>query len=146
MKKPRRAFLAAIPALIATGALAAEKDYLHSKVYEFSRLPVHYGKTNTSRHVLDGLTHENCRIEVHESDLAPGNMPHPPHHHRHEEMFFIRQGTLEVTINASRRRRDRAQWPLLLPMMFTEFATQATITPSILCWLSTGRAQRKGDV
>ena len=99
MNNPRRAFLAAIPALMATGALAAEKNYLPSKVYEFSQLPVHHGKTNTSRHVLDGMTHENCRIEVHESVLAPGNRRPPPHHHAHEEMFFIRQGTLEVTVN-----------------------------------------------
>jgi quercetin dioxygenase-like cupin family protein len=99
MNNPRRAFLAAIPALVATGALAADKSYLPSKVYEFSQLPVHRGKTNTSRPVLDGLTHEDCRIEVHESDLAPGTMPHPPHHHAHEEMFFVRQGTLEVNIN-----------------------------------------------
>jgi quercetin dioxygenase-like cupin family protein len=99
MNNPRRAFLAALPALMASGALAAEKDYLPSKVYEFSQLPVHHGKTNTSRPVLDGLTHEDCRIEVHESDLAPGAMPHPPHHHSHEEMFLVRQGTLEVTIS-----------------------------------------------
>jgi quercetin dioxygenase-like cupin family protein len=99
MNHPRRAFLAAIPALMATGGLAADKSYLPSKVYEFSQLPVHHGKTNTSRPVLDGLTHENCRIEVHESELAPGNRPHPPHHHSHEEMFLVREGTLEVTIN-----------------------------------------------
>ncbi|TAM83006.1 MAG: cupin domain-containing protein [Acidobacteria bacterium] len=99
MHNPRRAFLAALPALVAAGALAAEKNYLPSKVYEFSQLPVHHGKTNTSRAVLDGLTHEDCRIEVHESDLAPGAMPHAPHHHSHEEMFLIRQGTLEVTIS-----------------------------------------------
>ncbi|MCL5670853.1 MAG: cupin domain-containing protein [Acidobacteria bacterium] len=99
MNNPRRAFLAAIPALMASGALAAENAYLPSKIYEFSQLPVHHGKTNTYRPVLDGVTHENCRIEVHESDLAPGNMPHPPHHHRHEEMFLVREGTLDFTIN-----------------------------------------------
>jgi quercetin dioxygenase-like cupin family protein len=99
MNNPRRAFLAALPALMASGALTAETQYLPSKVYEFQDLPVHHGKTNTSRPVLDGLTHENCRIEIHESDLAPGNMPHPPHHHVHEEMFLVREGTLEVTIN-----------------------------------------------
>ncbi|HKT12412.1 MAG TPA: cupin domain-containing protein [Terriglobia bacterium] len=99
MNNPRRAFLAAIPALMATGALAADKGYLPSKVYEFSQLPVHHEKTNTSRPVMDGMSHENCRIELHESDLAPGNMPHPAHHHSHEEMFLVREGTLEVTIN-----------------------------------------------
>lgn len=98
MDNPRRAFFLALPALMASSALAANKHYLASKVYEFQDLPVHRGKTNTSRPVLDGLTHEDCRIEIHESDLAPGDMPHPPHHHPHEEMFFIRQGTLEFTI------------------------------------------------
>jgi quercetin dioxygenase-like cupin family protein len=99
MNNPRRAFMMAIPALMASSAFAAEKNYLPSKVYEFSKLRVHYGKTNTSRSVLNGLSHEDCRIEIHESDLAPGNMPHPPHHHQHEEIFFIRQGTLRFTIN-----------------------------------------------
>ena len=99
MHNPRRAFLAALPALVATGALAAEQNYLPSRVYEFSQLPAHHGKTNTSRPVLDGMTHENCRLEIHESELAPGAMPHPPHHHSHEEMFFVRQGTLDVTIS-----------------------------------------------
>jgi len=99
MHNPRRAFLAALPALVAAGALAAEKNYLPSKVYEFSELPAHHSKTNTTRPVLDGLTHEGCRLEIHESELAPGAMPHPPHHHSHEEMFLVRQGTLEVTIS-----------------------------------------------
>ena len=31
-------------------------------------------------------------------------MPHPPHHHLHEEMFLIREGTLEVTINGQTTR------------------------------------------
>lgn len=101
MKNPRRAFLAAIPALMAAGALVADESYLPSKVYEFSQLPVHRGKTDTSRSVMDGMTHENCRIEVHESDLATGAMPHPAHQHSHEEMFLVREGTLEVTINGN---------------------------------------------
>jgi quercetin dioxygenase-like cupin family protein len=33
-------------------------------------------------------------------------MPHPPHHHLHEEMFLIREGTLEVTISGKPRRLD----------------------------------------
>jgi mannose-6-phosphate isomerase-like protein (cupin superfamily) len=35
---------------------------------------------------------------MHETDLAPGAMPHPAHHHEHEEVFLMRDGTLEVTI------------------------------------------------
>jgi quercetin dioxygenase-like cupin family protein len=104
MTNQRRAFLAAIPALVATSALAADKHYLPSKVYEFQDMPVHHGKTNTTHSVLNGLTHEGCRLTIHESDLAPGNRPHPPHHHAHEEMFFIRQGTLGFTINGKKSK------------------------------------------
>jgi quercetin dioxygenase-like cupin family protein len=28
-------------------------------------------------------------------------MPHPPHHHPHSEMFFMREGTLELTVNGT---------------------------------------------
>ena len=53
---------------------------------------------NASRPVLEGETHSGWHIELHESALQPGGMPHPPHHHVHEEMFLVREGTLEVTI------------------------------------------------
>ncbi len=32
------------------------------------------------------------------TELAPGEAPHPPHHHVHEEMVLIQEGSLEVTI------------------------------------------------
>jgi mannose-6-phosphate isomerase-like protein (cupin superfamily) len=35
---------------------------------------------------------------VHETTLAPGGEPHPPHRHVHEELFLIAKGQLAVTI------------------------------------------------
>ncbi|MGA8028446.1 MAG: cupin domain-containing protein [Bryobacteraceae bacterium] len=52
-----------------------------------------------TRQVFTGLTHSGCPIDLHISTLPPGQMPHPPHRHVHEEMMLISQGTLEATIS-----------------------------------------------
>jgi mannose-6-phosphate isomerase-like protein (cupin superfamily) len=103
MKSSRRECCLSAPALLSILYSAARPTFaqggtLPSRVYEFDSLPVHAGAQNTSRPVLQGLTHAGCPIELHESDLVPGGMPHPAHHHAHEEIFLVRQGTLEVTI------------------------------------------------
>jgi len=60
---------------------------------------VRYNGANELRPVLDGDTHAGVHIELHETELPPGGAPHPPHHHVHEEMILIREGTMEVTIS-----------------------------------------------
>ena len=56
------------------------------------------------RAILKGKTHKGLTIETHETELAPGMAPHAPHHHVHEEMIFIREGTLEVTITSKSQK------------------------------------------
>lgn len=96
--------LAALVASVASAAHAEPESSLASKAYRFEDLPAHTEGGNTFRPVLEGRTHENTLIELHETDLAPGGVPHPPHHHRHEEMFLMREGELEVTIAGKRTR------------------------------------------
>ena len=86
-----------IPALMASRGLAAEAP-VPSKVFRFEDLPVENGDGNTLRRILEGKTHTGYGIEMHETDLAPGAMPHPAHRHAHEEIFLVREGTLEVTV------------------------------------------------
>ena len=43
-------------------------------------------------------------LETHETTLPPGGMPHPAHHHVHSEMWLIREGTVELTINGATHR------------------------------------------
>ena len=38
-------------------------------------------------------------MDLHLTELAPGQMPHAAHHHVHEEIVMLQRGTLEVTIN-----------------------------------------------
>jgi mannose-6-phosphate isomerase-like protein (cupin superfamily) len=104
MKPTRRDLSLLLPALLATADAHAEVPalpVLPSKCYEFDELPVKKDpKTgNESRQVFHGATHTGCPIDLHISVLNPGMMPHPPHHHAHEETMFIREGTLEFTID-----------------------------------------------
>jgi quercetin dioxygenase-like cupin family protein len=43
-------------------------------------------------------------VEIHETELGPGMMPHAAHRHDSEEMLLIREGTLEVTISGKSTR------------------------------------------
>jgi mannose-6-phosphate isomerase-like protein (cupin superfamily) len=43
-------------------------------------------------------THTGFKMESHQSDIAPGEVNHPPHKHLREEMMLVRLGTMELTI------------------------------------------------
>ena len=88
-----------IPALAAAGAASAQSDALPSKTYAYDDLPVKKNGPNSSRAILNGTIHDGCKLEMHLTEIAPGLAPHPPHHHGHDEVIVIRQGTLAVTIN-----------------------------------------------
>lgn len=95
----RRRLVLALPALAALGANAAEKNVLQTKPYIFKDLKTNSHPGYTGREMFDGYTHEGFRLSMHESKLEAGSMPHPAHQHKHEEMFMMREGTLEVTIS-----------------------------------------------
>ncbi len=94
----RREACLLLPALMAFKAQASATGALPSKVYHFQSLTAQAEGPNQFRPIFDGATHNGFHIELHATDLAPGAMPHPPHHHVHEEIFLIREGTLLVTI------------------------------------------------
>jgi quercetin dioxygenase-like cupin family protein len=97
MKYSRRDLSLLVPALAATCA-AAQRSALPSKIFRFEDLAVRSSGRNRMRAVLEGATHAGVPIELHITELAPGEMPHAPHHHVHEEMILILEGTVEVTI------------------------------------------------
>jgi len=105
MPYTRRDLALLLPAL--TGATAAAQDQkktLPSKLFEFQDLPVKVNGENKSRAVLNGETHSGYPLELHITELGPGQAPHAPHKHLHEEIVLLRSGQLDVTVNGQTTR------------------------------------------
>src|SRR2546426_12350449 len=55
------------------------------------------------RALVDTVTSNLSRVESHVTTLGPGESPHPPQQHAHEELMIVRTGTLEVLQNGATR-------------------------------------------
>jgi hypothetical protein len=129
MSYSRRDLTLLLPALaLASGA--AQNRTLPSKTWRFEDLEL---KKN-SRAVLNGETHGGFNIDMHETELPPGESPHPPHHHVHEEMIMIREGIMEVTIAGSVAKISPAAWPMWPQTRSTAGATWELHRRIISCW------------
>jgi mannose-6-phosphate isomerase-like protein (cupin superfamily) len=73
-------------------------------MYLFEKLPIRTPNNAEIRDVLKGKLATSESLEVHETTLQPGGVPHPPHHHVHSEMWLIREGTVEITVNGTSYR------------------------------------------
>jgi quercetin dioxygenase-like cupin family protein len=93
-----------LPALVRTESPADQDNALPSAMYPFDKLPIRTPNNAQIRDVLKGKLATGESLEVHETTLPPGGAPHPPHHHVHSEMWLIREGTVELTVNGTSYR------------------------------------------
>src|ERR1700751_2725381 len=104
----RELYLALSGALLPVLPSAKNSDQqaaaLPSTMYPYDKLPVQASNGAELRTVLKGKLATGESLEVHETTLPPGGAPHPPHHHQHSEMWLIREGTVELTVNGIRAR------------------------------------------
>ena len=95
---------ALLPALLSAKESDQPAAALPSTMYPYDKLPVQRSNGAEFRMVLKGKLATGESLEVHETTLPPGGAPHPPHHHSHSEMWLIREGTVELTVNGTRSR------------------------------------------
>jgi len=78
------------------GAGQANGDTTVSRVFHFADMHVTQNANGGwGRAVIHGTLPTGEFIEVHESMLPPGKMPHPPHKHSNSEFIMLRQGRVQ---------------------------------------------------
>ncbi|MGH8020240.1 MAG: cupin domain-containing protein [Opitutaceae bacterium] len=70
-----------------------------SRVFAWNALEVLSNTNGAARPILDRATSTLDRLEAHISTVAAGVASHPPHRHPDEEIVFVKEGILEITIN-----------------------------------------------
>jgi mannose-6-phosphate isomerase-like protein (cupin superfamily) len=96
---------------LAAGAIAtalaqgnAAPAPLASGVYAWESLPVEKTASGERRAIFDAATATVDRLETHITTLNAGAAPHAAHRHPDEELVFVREGTVEATINGVVRK------------------------------------------
>jgi quercetin dioxygenase-like cupin family protein len=83
------------PEIMGPGLSSTDKVLNEQHAIRFEDLPVKKNANGESRPVMQGVLPTGESVEMHETSLLPGHMPHPAHKHRHSEIMCIREGTLE---------------------------------------------------
>jgi quercetin dioxygenase-like cupin family protein len=109
----RRDLLVALTAMAAITADAqviaphamGEKMLDQSHAWTLDELPLKPNANGGDSHaIVDGALPTGEKVEMHETRLPPGQMPHPAHKHRHSEFMLIRQGTVEWELDGGTKK------------------------------------------
>jgi len=100
--------LAAVPVAVSSAVAQDAAASLPSGAFQFDKLPLHIANNNAEiRDIMGGKLATGEGIEVHETTLPPGGAPTAAtHHHVHSEMWLVRAGTIELTVNGKAHKLE----------------------------------------
>ena len=84
--------------------LTAQKKVLHSTVFDWTTADAKPNDWGAVRQVVRERTPTLDELEIHISTLKPGQSPHAPHQHQHEELLILKEGTLDTFQSGQTRR------------------------------------------
>jgi mannose-6-phosphate isomerase-like protein (cupin superfamily) len=96
-----------LPVAVKLQAFAPDKS-LASGAFSFDKAQLHVANNNAQvRMMLRGKLATGEAIEVHQTTPPPGGAPTATtHHHPHSEMWLVREGTIELTVNGQNFRLE----------------------------------------
>ncbi|HSH20182.1 MAG TPA: cupin domain-containing protein [Draconibacterium sp.] len=94
----------------------AKNDIVTSKVYRFSKAEIEKTSSGEKRQLIDGETTHLENFEIHTTMLEPGKVPHGSQVHADsEEIVFVKEGQLEITINEEKKVMGPGSVALIMP-------------------------------
>ena len=91
-------------AAIGAGATLGAQKKMQSAVFEWTSGDAKPNNWGAVRQVVRTATPTLDKHEIHITTLNPGQSPHPPHQHQHEELQIVKEGTLETFQRGETRR------------------------------------------
>jgi XRE family transcriptional regulator, regulator of sulfur utilization len=97
----RDCWIAVLAAGLTAGgfALAQQRTSFRSWTIDWNSVPAKTTSSGAVRSFFNGRTATLDNLEIHVTTLNPGQSPHPPHRHPHEEMLIVKEGKATVLIN-----------------------------------------------
>ena len=77
---------------------------LGSTVFDWNALTEKPTKTGSTRALFQAPTALLDELECHVTTLRPGLDPHPPHQHVEEELYVIKEGTVDILIGGEHKQ------------------------------------------
>lgn len=82
-----------------------QTDFGHCMAFPFEKLPLRYSDGGAPTHdILRGTVPTGELVELHETTVQPGMMPHAAHQHPHEELILVREGTIDFLYGGESHR------------------------------------------
>jgi XRE family transcriptional regulator, regulator of sulfur utilization len=104
----RRDMFVALAAAAATLGVVAgaqtQKAVMRSTLFDWNAVTPQQTEYGARRQFFKSATATTDELSLHVTTVNPGSASHAPHRHAHEEMFIVKEGTVEALVGGEWKR------------------------------------------